>query len=137
MVEKVATYGVRKNILIGQESFYIALPAQVTNTGLTEDENGKKILKAGTPLFGDITKRDTAFVKSTTTPARGDGGTASSNATAILLHDVDVTNGANNGTIVLAGCIDLLKLDSATKALIDDATKEALRNIIFVEGSSY
>lgn len=134
MVEKVATYGVRKTIMIGQESFYIALPAQVTNTGIEADSNGKKILRAGTPLHGDITKRDTAFVKATTTS--GDAGAKSSNAVAVLLHDVDVTNGANNGNIVLAGCIDLLKLDTATKALIDDATKTALRNIIFVEGSS-
>ena len=119
------TYGIRKDIVIGVESYYIALPAQVTNTGVTADSEGKKILRAGTPLAGDITKRDTAFVK-----------TNGSTATAILLHDVDVTGGANNATIVLAGCIDTLKLDTATKALITADVKAALPRIIFVEGSA-
>lgn len=127
------TYGNIKNILIGQDSYHIALPCIIGNTGVTAVD-GKKILKAGTPLYGDITARGTAFVKATTTTA--DGGTKSSNATAILLHDVDVTSGNANGTIVLAGCIDLLKLDSATQTLIDDATKTALSRIIFVKGSA-
>lgn len=123
------TYGIRKDIVIGVESYYIALPAQVTNTGITADSNGKKILKAGTPVYGDITKRDTAFVKATT-------ASGTSNATAVLLHDVDVTDGANNGTILLAACIDTLKLDTATKALITTEVKAALPRIIFVEGSA-
>lgn len=127
------TYGNIKNILIGQDSYHIALPCIIGNTGVTAVD-GKKILKAGTPLYGDITARGTAFVKATTTTA--EGGAKSSNATAILLHDVDVTSGNANGTIVLAGCIDLLKLDSATQTLIDDATKTALSRIIFVKGSA-
>lgn len=126
------TYGNRKTILIGQDSYNISLPCIIGNTGLTAVD-GKKILKAGTPLYGDITARDTAFVKATTS---GSDGNKTSNATAILLHDVDVTDGNANGTIVLAGCIDLLKLDAATQALIDAETKKALSNIIFVKGSA-
>lgn len=135
MINKTTYVNDRKTIMIGQDSFYIALPAIVGNTGLSADGSGKKILKAGTPLAGDITKRDTAFKKATTTPGLEEGPDTT-DATAILLHDVDVTNGNNNATIVLAGCIDLLKLDSTTKALIDDATKSALPRIIFVEGSA-
>lgn len=123
------TYGIRKDIVIGVESYYIALPAQVTNTGISADSDGKKILRAGTPVSGDITKRDTAFVKASTS-------SGTSNATAIVLHDVDVTDGANNATIVLAGCIDTLKLDTATKALVTAEVKAALPRIIFVEGSA-
>jgi hypothetical protein len=123
------TYGIRKDIMIGVESYYIALPAQVTNTGISADSDGKKILRAGTPVSGDITKRDTAFVKASTS-------SGTSNATAIVLHDVDVTDGANNATIVLAGCIDTLKLDTATKALVTAEVKTALPRIIFVEGSA-
>lgn len=118
-------YGIRKDIMIGVESYYIALPAQVTNTGVDADSDGKKILRAGTPLAGDITKRDTAFTKTNSNTAR-----------AILLHDVDVTDGANNATIVLAGCIDLLKIDETTRALITSNVKGAVPNIIFVEGSA-
>ena len=130
MVTKT-TYTNIKNILIGQDSYNISLPCIIGNTGVTAVD-GKKILKAGTPLTGNITARDTAFTKATTS---GDA-TKTSNAVAILLHDVDVTDGTANGTIVLAGCIDLLKLDSATQALIDDATKTALSRIIFVKGSA-
>lgn len=119
-------YGVRKNILIGAESYYIALPAQISNSGVTTDDRGRKIVKAGTPIVGDISKRDTAFTKTT----------GSDTPTAVLLHDVDVTDGNNNGTIILAACIDTLKLDSDVKALITDTVKTALPRIIFVEGSN-
>ena len=119
MVTKT-TYANTKNILIGQDSYHISLPCVVGNAGVTAVD-GKKILKAGTPLAGDITARDTAFKKSTTS---GSDGNKTSDATAILLHDVDVTSGKANGTIVLAVCIDLLKLDSATQALIDAETKK-------------
>ena len=65
----------------------------------------------------------------------GDVGSEVSNAVAILLHDVDVTAGAENATIVVAGCVDLLKLDEATAALITDATVAKLTNIVFVKGA--
>lgn len=114
-----------KHILIANDSYMVTLPAQVTNTGVDADANGKKILKAGTPLAGDITKRDTAFTK-----------TNSNTAKAILMHDVDVTAGAENATIIIAGCVDLLKLDSATQALVTSDVVAALPRIIFVEGSA-
>lgn len=123
MVSK-ESYGVEKHILIANNSYLVTLPAQVTNTGVTADSDGKKILRAGTPLAGDITKRGTAFTK-----------TNDNTAKAVLLHDVDVTAGANNATIVLAGCVDLLKIDSTTRALITSDVIGALPRIIFVEGS--
>lgn len=123
MVSK-ETYGVEKHILIANNSYMVTLPAQVTNTGVDADSDGRKILRAGTPVTGNIEKRDTAFTKT-------NGNTAK----AILLHDVDVTNGASNATIVLAGVVDLLKIDSTTAALITSDVKTALPRIIFVEGS--
>lgn len=123
MVSK-ESYGVDKHILIANNSYLVTLPAQVTNTGVDADSDGKKILRAGTPLAGDITARGTAFTKT-------NGNTAK----AILLHDVDVTAGANNATIILAGCVDKLKVDSTTRALITSDVVSALPRIIFVEGS--
>lgn len=120
------TYGApEKHILIANNSYMVTLGAQVTNTGVDADADGKKILKAGTPLAGDITKRGTAFTK-----------TNGSSAVAVLMHDVDVTAGAENATIILAGCVDLLKLDTATKALVTSDVVSALPRIIFVEGSA-
>ena len=124
MVSK-ETYGVEKHILIANNSYMVTLPAQVTNTGVDADSNGRKILRAGTPVTGNIEKRDTAFTKT-------NGNTAK----AILLHDVDVTDGASNATIVLAGVVDLLKIDETTAALITSDVKTALPRIIFVEGSA-
>lgn len=127
MANKVVkeTYGNEKHILIANNSYMVTLGAQVANTGVDADADGKKILKAGTPLAGDITKRDTAFTK-----------TNGSTAVAVLMHDVDVTAGDENATIILAGCVDLLKLDEATQALITSDVVSALPRIIFVEGSA-
>ena len=128
MANKVVkeTFGApEKHILIANNSYMVTLGAQVTNTGVVADDEGKKILRAGTPLAGDITKRGTAFTK-----------TNGSSAVAILMHDVDVTAGAENATIILAGCVDLLKLDTATKALVTSDVVSALPRIIFVEGSA-
>ena len=126
MVSK-ETYGVEKHILIANNSYMATLPARVTNTGISADSDGKKIIKAGTPLYGNIEKRDTAF-----TISGSEGATPS----AIILHDVDVTAGAENATIVLAGVVDLLKLESSVQTALTAAVKAALPRIIFVEGSA-
>lgn len=80
-------------------------------------ENGRKVVKAGTPLNGDLTARNTAFVKAvdTTNPATG-----------ILLHDVDVTDGDNNGALLVFGFVNLERLDTTTAALITDQRKTEL-----------
>ena len=135
MAVQKESYGVEKHILIANNSYMVTLPARVTNTGMSADANGKKIIKAGTPLYGNIEKRDTAFVVATQTAAAGDDP-ASNNATAIALHDVDVTAGAENATIVLAGVVDLLKLESSVVTALTAEAKAALPRIIFVEGSA-
>lgn len=105
----------QKQILIGQDSYYIGLPVV-----LSGDANAT--LLAGQPLAGDITDRDTAF-------------TAGSDAKGILLHDVVLdADGKGNGTIVLAGCVDLLKLDESMQTAATGAT--GLDRIIFVKGSA-
>lgn len=83
-------------------------------------ENGRKIVKAGTPLTGNLEARETAFAKATTS-------SGSSNAVGILLHDVDVTEGDTNGTLLIWGFVDLNKLDTATAALITTEVKTALK----------
>lgn len=106
----------QKQILIGQDSYFISLPAIISGTA------GEKMF-AGQPLAGDITDRDTGF-------------TAGSEAVGILLHDVVFdADGKANGTIVLAGCVDLLKLEESIQTAIAGAT--GLDRIIFVKGSAY
>ena len=117
------TYGTDKNILIAPENA-LTFSCMVANTGITADSNGKKILKAGSPLAGDLQDRDTAFTLGDKTDSVG-----------VLLHDVDVTAGTENATIVVAGSVDLLKLDEATAALITDDVVAKLANIVFVKGA--
>lgn len=62
-------------------------PCMVSADGVVADENGKKIVKAGTPW-----------------PAND--GTCK----GILLHDTDVTHGEAPGTYVFEGSIDNTKL---------------------------
>lgn len=109
-----------------------AVSVVVGNTGLTADANGKKILKAGTPISGNLEARNTAFVKATTTKG-SDGAADTSNAVGILLHDVDVTAGNNNGSCLIFGFVNLSRLDATTAALIDTATKTALNMIKFIK----
>lgn len=117
MIEK-QVYGNRKSILIGQDSFYIALPIKLSGTA-------NSTIKAGEVLAGDLTKRiSTEFTKST------------SGAVGLLLHEVVLDNkGKGNGTIVVAGCIDKLKLDSDVVSNIETAIED-LPNIIITEGSA-
>lgn len=107
----------QKQILIGQDSYYIALPVRVSGSANTT-------IFAGQPITGDITTRDTAFT-ATSGAAKG-----------ILLHDVVLdSDGNGNGTLVLAACVDLLKLESSVQTAISTAT--GLDRIIFVKGSAY
>ena len=85
----------------------------------------KKIVKAGTPITGDIEARNTAFTKA------GDD-----NAVGILLHDVDVTEGNGNGQIVIGGYVDLDKLDADAFSLITAGVKAKLSGkVTFLTGS--
>lgn len=89
----------------------------VVDDAASVTENGRKVVKAGTPLSGDLAARNTAFVKAadTTNPATG-----------VLLHDVDVTDGDNNGTLLVFGFVNLERLDTATAALITEKRKTEL-----------
>lgn len=125
MANKVVNeqYGApEKHILIANDSFMVTLPGIINDTGVSAVE-GKKIVKAGTPLYGDIEDRDAGF------------SVSGEKAVAVLMHDVDVTDGKENGTIVLAGCVDLLKLEEDVQGKITSTVKEALPRIIFVKGS--
>lgn len=112
---KKTTYGTPTQILFNVQN-QVSVGIRVDKTySVTRD--GRKIVPAGTPLSGDLTARNTAFVKAvdTTNPATG-----------ILLHDVDVTDGDANGTLLIWGFVDLTKVDTTTAALITATRKTEL-----------
>lgn len=122
--------GPEKQILIAEDSYKVTLGVTVTNTGISANSEGKKIIKAGTPLTGSFAARNTAFTIATTTPA-GEGTPASTNAVCVALHDVDVTAGETNATVVIAGAVDLNKLEASVQTLLTSTVEAALPRIIF------
>ena len=116
---KTQTY-VNVNQILFNTDPQVSVGILVSNTGITADSEGKKIVKAGTPLTGSLEARGTAFAKASTTEGV-------SNAVGVLLHDVDVTAGAENGTLLIFGFVDLNKVDTATAALITSDVKTALK----------
>lgn len=105
----------------------------VSSTGVTTNSDGKKIVKAGTPLYGAEVgmNRQTALTVSST------GATGSeTKAQGVLYHDVvfEGSETSANGCLIIDGTVDYLKLDSTVQALITTAVKTALPNIHFVKG---
>ena len=98
------------------------------DVGTNDPSTGRKVVKAGTPLTGNLDERTTAFT------AAADSGTPSaSNAVGILLHDVDVTAGDANGEIVIFGFINMNRIDTTTQAKITATVKAALPMIKFIK----
>lgn len=69
----------------------------------------KKVAKAGTPIKIDMANLQT--------PA-----TAGEDENAVLLHDVDVTDGAANGTALVFGFVNVSRLDSDVQAKVTPGT---------------
>lgn len=104
-------YATPKQILADpslQFSVGCLVPADIGNT------------KAGTPIYVDLSNINVACKKVDNTATF---------ANAVLLHDVDVSNGQTNGTALIFGFVDLNKVDTTTQALLktalstDSATK--------------
>lgn len=87
----------------------------VDSTMASVTKNGRKIVKAGTPLTGDLTTRGTPF------KAAGEA-----NAVGVLLHDVDITEGNANGSLLIWGFVNLNRLESDTQALVTSGVKSTL-----------
>lgn len=123
---KKETYGSGNQILFAVEH-QVSMGIVVDET-VGVEEGTKKIAKAGTPITGNLDARETAF---TAAVSSGDVN-KTSNAVGILLHDVDVTVGDNNGTILLFGFVNTNRIDDKTKAKITAEVKAALPMIKFV-----
>ena len=123
MITKQKATLVKDVLLAPHVSFEIGV--QVSNTGVSNDENGRKIIPAGTPIGGTTNALSTrnAILQVTNTSSTG------ANAQGVLRYDVDVTNGNANATMVVFGFIDESKCPS-----IDTTVKSALGRITFVNG---
>lgn len=123
-------YGVHSNAGVRKESFaddpqimvnsapHFAVGVVVSQDAGEDDGAGRKIVKAGTPLYGDLDDRETPFKKT------GEGAPA-----GILQHTCDVTFADGNGDLVLIGVVNLDRVDEAVQSLITDEVKKALQTI--------
>lgn len=103
------TYGAPRQILANvdlQASVGCIVPA-----ALGVAVGNRKIAKAGTPIKVDLLNLQTAAKKA-------DGTTAFN---AVLLHDVDVTDGNANGTALYAGVVNVNRVDTDVAAAITTA----------------
>ena len=87
-------------------------------------EGTRKIAKAGMPVTGNLDQRTTAF-----TEANADG----TDVVGVLLHDVDVTDGAANATLLLFGFVNMNMIDSTTQGKLVTAVTKALPMIKFIK----
>lgn len=115
--------GIKKETLAAPQQILFNVQNQMSVSILVDKSmasvtvDGRKVVKAGTPLSGDLTARGTAFkaAADSTAPAVG-----------VLLHDVDITDNNANGTLLIWGFVNLDRLDSATAALITANRKTEL-----------
>ena len=116
------TIGTTRKTILVDEFNSTALSCMVANTGVEANSKGRKIIKAGTPVAGSLTARETAF----TVAADGTG------AVGVVLHDVDVTEGTANSQVVIFGFIDVSKLESDVVTMVNVAAAK-LKMIQFVK----
>ena len=64
MVTKTSYPNNQKKIMLADEVM-VSFGVVVGNTGVSAGSDGRKILRAGTPITGDIEARNTAFQKAT------------------------------------------------------------------------
>lgn len=96
----------------------------VVSNATAVTESGRKVVKAGTPLAGNLDARNTAFTVATD----------ATNVQGILLHDVDVTEGNGNGTLLIFGFVNPDKIDATTKAMLTTEVKAAIPQVKFIKG---
>lgn len=103
-----------KQILASTAHFY-SVGAIIGDAGAMT-VNNRKVIKAGTPVGGAtsiLTDEQTILNKVSDDTVQG-----------VVLHDVDVTDGQGNGTLLLWGFVNEYRLDS--DVTIPEAVKTAL-----------
>lgn len=127
MVKRTVYDAPELDVLLNPDNAF-EIGVQVGNTGVTAGTDGKKIIKAGTPVGGTTSVLETRNTVLSVTNTSGAGA----NSQGVLRHDVDVTNGNANATLIVRG-----EVDSSKCPTIAVAAKTALTHIIFVNGGAY
>lgn len=121
----VKKYGTANELLFNFDNS-LTLPATVDNPSAQLDENNHKIIKAGTPLALDGDKSFLLNRNETLKPN-------TANPDVMLLHDVNITNGPANATVVVEGDVALTNADADVKSMYTDETIKAMPKITFIK----
>ena len=113
-----------------QNQVAVGIKVSKSATG-TVTENGRKILKAGTPLNGDLTARGTAFVNAADNTDSTGQSPNGKPAVGILLHVVDVTNADANASLLIWGFVNLSRVDYTTVAKITATRISELAGLVW------
>ena len=105
--------GLAENQILSAPELAYSLSCRVANTGVNAGADSKKIVKAGTPVYGSLTARDTAFTVS---------GAQDAKPVGIVIHDVDVTEGTANAQVCAFGFVDISKLETEVVAALSAHT---------------
>ncbi|EOH94837.1 hypothetical protein [Enterococcus pallens] len=124
----VVTKGKNTKQILANATLYQAFGAQIKADGVTADSNGRKIIPAGTPVGGTASFLEDEMAELVVTNADGDAA----NTQGVLLYEIDVTAGTQNGTVLVFGFVNENRLDSALT--VNAAAKTALENkVTFVK----
>lgn len=107
------TYGNKKEILKFPDH-YVNLAVTVSDSGVSANADGKKIVPAGTIIGGGF------LASESVNAVKANDGTAE----GVLFNDTDVTYGPAPGAALIHGFIDLDKLPEAPDALAIAALKQ-------------
>jgi len=111
-----STYGAPVQILANVEFQYSVGCIVPQSIGVNVTANGvtRKIAKAGTPININLNNINAAVTAATTT------------ANAVLLHNVDVTDGAANGTALIWGFVNKNRVESDVLTKINTVTDSGM-----------
>ena len=133
MVTKVSYTNNDNDFLIAPELAF-ALSVQIGNDGVTAGSDGRKVIKAGTPLYvasgkNILEDRDEVMT------VKAKESETNNVLCGIARHTIDVTNGTVNDALLIAGYVDLYKLDSTVQTALTTAIKTSLSKITFIKGA--
>lgn len=127
MVKRASYEAPEKDVLLNPDNAF-EIGVQVNSTNVSADANGRKIIKAGTPVGATTSVLETRNTVLSVTNTSSTGA----NAQGVLRHDVDVTDGVANATLIVRG-----EIDSSKCPTIASEAKTALVHLIFVNGGAY
>lgn len=119
-------YTVQNEIRVAPELSF-GMPALIDGSDVLAGSDGKKIVKAGTPVGGATNFLQDATAKLAPTDSKG------TNVQGITAFDVDVTSGKGSVTVYTQGIFNLNRMDSKVQSNLTSAVQAALTKMTFLK----